>query len=106
MHTLSIHFNSMKFEWIPGKNLELKASANRGICFEDIVSAIENGGLLDDIGHLNKRKYPRQRMYVVLVNDYVYGVPYVAAGDGVFLKTAFPSRKLKGIYLEQGWEEN
>ena len=91
----------MNFGWGLENNLELSASVNRGICFEDIVSAIENGGLLDDIGHLNKEKYPHQRMYVVLVNDYVYGVPYVEAADGVFLKTAFPSRKLEGIYLGQ-----
>jgi hypothetical protein len=102
IHTLSIQIDIMKFEWSLEKNLELKSSSNRGICFEDIVSAIENGGLLDDIGHLNSAKYPHQRMYVVLVNNYVYGVPYVEAVDGVFLKTAFPSRKLKGIYLEQG----
>jgi hypothetical protein len=91
----------MKFAWSLDKNLELKASSDRGICFEDVVTAIENGGLLDDIGHMNKEKYPHQRMYVVLVNGYVYGVPYAVSEDGVFLKTAFPGRKLKGIYLGQ-----
>jgi hypothetical protein len=64
------------------------------VCFEDIVAAIESGGLLDDIEHVNSKKYPHQRMFVVLFNDYVYGVPYVANDEEIFLKTVYPSRKL------------
>jgi hypothetical protein len=79
--------------WSPEKNRELKSDARRRICFEDIVAAIESGGLLDDIEHPNREKYPRQRMLVVLAN--VYAVPYVSTPDGIFLKTAFPSRRLK-----------
>ena len=61
--------------------------------------AIESGGLLDDIEHPNRERYPGQRMLVVLVNDYVYAVPYVETPEGIFLKTAFPSRRLKAYYL-------
>jgi hypothetical protein len=55
-------------EWRPEKNRELKSDAKRRICFEDIVAAIESGGLLDDIEHPNREKYPGQRMLVVLAN--------------------------------------
>jgi hypothetical protein len=49
-----------------------------GVCFEDIVAAIESGGLIDDIEHPNKDRYPGQRILVVLAKDYVYAVPYVS----------------------------
>jgi hypothetical protein len=90
-----------KISWSKEKNRQLKSHPDRGVCFEDIVSTIESGGLLDDIEHINTKKYPHQRLFVVLHNDYVYGVPYVKAEDGVFLKTVFPSRKLTQIYLKE-----
>jgi hypothetical protein len=85
--------------WSPDKNRELKSDTRRRICFEDIIAAIESGGLLDDIEHPNREKYPGQRMLVVLANGYVYAVPYVSTPDGIFLKTAFPSRPLKAYCL-------
>ena len=85
--------------WSPEKNRELKADARRNICFEDIVAAIESGGLLDDIDHPNSEKYPGQRVLVVLAKTYVYAVPYVQTLEGIFLKTVFPSRRLKEHYL-------
>jgi hypothetical protein len=85
--------------WSPEKNRALKSDAKRNICFEDIVAAIESGGLLDDIEHPNTEKYPGQRMLVVLAKAYVYAVPYVATPDGIFLKTVFPSRRLKTHYF-------
>ncbi len=87
--------------WSIEKNNQLKAHVDRGICFEDIVAAMDNGGLLDDIAHPNSARYPGQRLLVVLCNNYIYGVPYVVQKDGsLFLKTAFPSRLLRRRYLE------
>jgi hypothetical protein len=92
-----------RYHWSLEKNQELKANPNRAVCFEDIVAAIEGDGLLDDIEHVNSQKYPHQRMFVVLLGGYVYGVPYVVDGDEIFLKTAYPSRRLKQMYLgEEG----
>ena len=85
--------------WSEVKNAFLKAHKDRGVGFEDIVSAIENGGLLDDIEHTNDSRYPHQRQYIVLFNNYVYCIPYVIDGDTVFLKTSYPSRKLTRKYL-------
>lgn len=48
--------------------------STRAVCFEDIVTAIENGFLLDDIEHSNATKSSHQRIYIVLHDNYVYGV--------------------------------
>ena len=46
-------------------------------------------------------------MLVVHANGYVYAVPYVPTPDGIFLKTAFPSRRLRAHYLpDESNEEN
>jgi hypothetical protein len=92
-----------KIFWSDEKNRALKEHPDRNVCFEDIVAAIDAGGLLDDVEHPNGAKYPGQRMLVVLLSDYVYAVSYVHDDQGsLFLKTAFPSRKLTQIYLSGG----
>ena len=88
-----------KLSWSLEKNRELKSAAERNVCFEDIAAAIDSGGLLDEIEHPNAEKFPHQRILVVRVNDYVYGVPCVADCDGLFLKTAYPSRRLNKLYM-------
>lgn len=70
----------------------------RGISFEEIVFYIENDGLLDEIVHPNNKDYPRQRIFVVAVENYVYLVPYIENEDELFLKTIIPSRKFTKIY--------
>jgi hypothetical protein len=85
-----------RIDWSPEKNRELKSDATRRICFEDIVAALESGGLLE---HPNREKYPDQRMLVVQVDAYAYAVPYLETPEGIFLKTAFPSRRLTAHYL-------
>jgi hypothetical protein len=85
--------------WSAEKNRELKSDTRRNICFEDIVVAIQSDGLLDDVAHPNPAKYPGQRMLVVLAKDYVFAVPYVPTTEGLFLKTVFPSRRLKARYI-------
>lgn len=88
--------------WNADKNRELKSDIRRNICFEDIVAAIEGGGLLDDIRHPNVGKYPNQRMLVVFAKDFAYAVPYIQSAEGIFLKTAFPSRRLESRYRPDG----
>lgn len=89
----------VRYLWNPAKNVELSERPERGVSFEEIVTAIEKGGLLDDISHPRPDRYPNQRVLVVPVRDYVYAVPYVRDGDVFFLKTIFPSRALKAKYL-------
>ncbi|MFZ1721384.1 MAG: toxin [Microgenomates group bacterium] len=83
------------------KNQLLKAMG--GISFDDVVDVLERKQLLDDIAHPNK-KYPRQRMYVIAFNNYVYAVPYVLdeQKQEIFLKTIYASRVLSKKYLKGG----
>lgn len=88
-----------QIRWGAEKNEYLKAT--RSVCFEDVVVSIEAGGLLDDIEHSNSSKYPKQRILIVLIVDYVYSVPYVSNNEGVFLKTIYPSRKHAALYITE-----
>ena len=74
--------------------------SQRDISFEDIVLALENGYLLDDMEHPNKKKYPNQNIFIILVEikNYVYLVPYVEDNKTIFLKTIIPSRKMNKKY--------
>jgi hypothetical protein len=78
------------------KNDLLKQS--RGIGFEEIISAINSGKVLDVYDHPDQVNYPGQKIYVVEALDYVYLVPFVRSDEGVFLKTIIPSRKAKKMY--------
>jgi len=85
------------FDWDDKKSESLEKE--RGICFEDIVIKIEEGFLLDNIGHPNKAKYADQMMFVINVDGYVYCVPYIEDEKFIRLITIFPSRKFTKIYL-------
>ncbi len=80
------------------KNEILKSS--RDISFEDVILALEDGYLLDDVEHPNKEKYPNQNIFIILIQikDYVYLVPYVEDDKSIFLKTIIPSRKMNRKY--------
>ncbi len=91
------------FRWNHEKNEELKAE--RHISFEEIVLAIEGGGLRDVLKHPNPAKYPRQFVFVVAVDDYAYLVPFVEEEDHYFLKTIIPSRKATRDYLKNGEDD-
>ena len=83
------------FDWDESINLWLKSE--RGIGFEDILIAIEEDRLIDDLEH-PKRK--NQRQMVIKHNEYVYLVPYVENTEKILLKTIIPSRKAKRVYLK------
>lgn len=85
------------FRWNHGKNELLKRE--RSISFEEIVLAIEAGGLLDVLPHPSPEKYPNQSILVVALDDYVYLIPYIEEVDYFFLKTVIPSRKATRDYL-------
>jgi predicted DNA binding CopG/RHH family protein len=54
--------------------------------------------VLETIDHPNQERYPGQRIFVILLNDYVYLVPFVESGKEIFLKTIIPSRKAMRTY--------
>ena len=80
------------------KNKLLKKE--RGVSFEDVILAIENGDLLDDLEHYNKDKYPHQDIFIILlrIKSYVYIVPYEESDSEIFLRTIIPSRKMNKKY--------
>ena len=91
------------FRWGPEKNEQLQLE--RGISFEQMVVAIEAGGLLDVLVHSNPVKYPKQKVLVVASDGYAYLVPFVEQDDHFFLKTVIPSRKATRDYLNQGEQD-
>jgi len=87
----------MVFDWNEEKNSILKDS--RGISFERIIIAIENGDVLAVFDHPNKEKYRNQIMIIVKGDNYAYSVPAVKDGEYWFLKTIIPSRKYTDQYI-------
>jgi len=87
-----------RYDFSPEKNEQL--INERGISFEAVIMAIEDGSVLDIIPHPNSSKYSHQEMYVLALNNYVYLVPFVKKDEEtIFLKTIFPHRKLTKRYL-------
>ena len=83
--------------WNAEKSLSLKAE--RGVSFEEILSAISQGGLLKVMEHPNRAKYGHQKMLVVRIREYAYLVPYVENAQEIFLKSIRPSRKATREFL-------
>ena len=84
------------FDWSTLKNARLLAE--RDVCFEDIMTAIDENRLLDTILHPNQEHYQGQKIFVVEINEYVYLVPFVEDEEKIFLKTIYPSRKFTMKY--------
>lgn len=87
------------FEWNEEKNQSLKAE--RGVSFEEIVTHILQGDLLQVEDHPNQEKYPGQKYFIVRIDDYVYVVPFVEKDNNAFLKTIYPSRKATRQYVRR-----
>lgn len=87
--------------WNAEKNQQLMSE--RGVSFEDVMFALQSGGLLDDGPHPNESKYPTQRLLVVQIADYAWLVPYVENDQEIFLKTVIPSRKATKKFLGESY---
>jgi uncharacterized DUF497 family protein len=82
------------FDWSKEKNDWL--IQHRGISFEFIKECIENDQVVADVD--NHPSYEHQRVFMVLIDTYVYEVPYVEDGAKIFLKTAYPSHKATKLF--------
>jgi len=85
------------YNWNNQKNEFLKIE--RGISFEEIVLNIQLGNELDVYEHPNQERYLGQKISAVLVENYVYLVPFVESEEEIFLKTIIPSRKATKHYI-------
>ncbi|WP_109735791.1 MULTISPECIES: toxin [unclassified Fibrobacter] len=64
----------------------------RGISFNEIMEKLKSGEFkvcpVD-----NQKDHKGQKMFLIEMNGYTHCVPFVETDSGVFLKTAFKSRK-------------
>ncbi|HVN25928.1 MAG TPA: BrnT family toxin [Syntrophorhabdales bacterium] len=89
----------MRYEWDPEKNEQLKAERN--ISFEKVLFHLPRGDVWKIADHPDQENYPGQRIYFVIVEEYVYLVPHVVEEDYIFLKTIIPSRKATKAYMKE-----
>lgn len=90
------------FDWDSEKNSQLKRE--RGVSFEEVLIAIEEGEILDIIGHPSKGKYSHQKILIIRLYDYVHLVPFVEDEEKIFLKTIIPSRRATKKYIKKSYE--
>ncbi|MBM4323803.1 MAG: toxin [Deltaproteobacteria bacterium] len=64
----------------------------RGISFQEIADCILSGDYIDI---LENPTYAGQEVFVLKIKNYIWAVPFMVEEDkSIFLKTAYPSRKL------------
>lgn len=85
------------FCWDSEKNLKLQNE--RRVSFEQVITAIGRGDLLDVVRNPNRVKYSNQQLFIVKMRGYVYLVPFVETEEEIFLKTIIPSRKATNKHL-------
>ncbi len=77
------------------KNEKLKEE--RGISFKEIESF-----LLKDNSYIitknTSKNHKNQKIIVIEINGYVWAIPFVENDTEIFLKTAYPSRKLNKLH--------
>lgn len=86
------------YDWSEEKNTLLKQE--RGVCFEDVVTVLNERRPLDTLDHPQEKKYPNQRIFVVELSGYAYYVPFVEDDEKIFLKTIIPNRDATKKYLK------
>lgn len=91
----------MRFNW--NKDEYKLLIEERGVSFQQVVTAIEEGDFRIVSPHPGKERYPNQVLFHVLPNDYIFVVPAVLGDEEYFLKTIYPSRKQTRAYLEGEW---
>ncbi len=64
----------MEFDFSEEKNSQL--FRERGVTFYNVIDSINEKGILLNIDHPNKEKYPDQKILVVNIDGYAYCVPY------------------------------
>lgn len=88
----------MVFDWNDEKNTLLKE--NRNVCFEDVVTSIQEEKLLDIVKNPSAN-HKSQYCLIVEIMNYAYIVPFVKEGETFFLKTIYPSRKQTKKYIKE-----
>ena len=82
----------MKIDWNEEKNQHLMKTRN--ISFEVVREMIIDGSIMVE-PHPNQEKYPKQIIIMFQYEEYWWVCPAVESEAGFFLKTIYPSRKIK-----------
>lgn len=93
---MSYIFKGKAILWDESKSEWLRTT--RGIGFEEIAFRLAGNELVDMMDHPDPHRYPGQKIFIIRFGDQILAVPFVENEGVVFLKTIFPSRKLKRIY--------
>jgi len=99
MYTQMMYKQIMKFEWNPEKNEWLKKERN--ISFEQVIFHLSQGDVWKIADHPDQINYPGQKIYFVIIEDYMYAVPQIIEKEYFFLKTIIPSRKATKMYKDE-----
>ena len=84
----------MRFRWSREKDVWLQKT--RGVSFDELLT----GELVAFVDHPNQVKYPHQKVMYVRYRQYIYVMPVLLEGsDTVFVKTAYPSRKARKLFI-------
>ena len=80
--------------WNDDKDKWLKTA--RDISFQEIADCIVALDFIDILEHPSRKG---QQVFVLRIKDYTWAVPFIIEADEtIFLKTAYPSRKLHKRY--------
>jgi hypothetical protein len=96
------HPTGVQYDWDPKKNDFLKETRN--VCFEAVIVHLGRGDVWRVAEHPNQEKYPGQKLFFVLIDDYIYIVPFEERREVIWLVTIIPSRKATKLYLEENNE--
>lgn len=94
----------MRYDWDPKKNESLKASRN--ISFEAVIVHLGRGDVWRVADHPDQTRHPGQRLLFVVIDRYVYIVPFEIRGDVIWLVTVIPSRKATRQYINESHNED
>ncbi len=94
----------MKYEWDPERNERLKKE--RKVSFEQIIFHLSQGDVWRIADHPDQTNYPGQKIYFVIIEDYIYAVPHIIEKEYIFLKTIIPSRKATKMYKDEQKQED
>jgi len=94
-----MYSENMKYDWNPEKNVWLKKE--RKLSFEQVVFHLSQGYVWKVADHPDQKKYPGQKIYFVIIEDYIYMIPHVIKKEFIFLKTITPTRKATKAYKKE-----
>ncbi len=99
MYIQKMYKINMKYDWNPKKNEWLKKE--RKISFEQVIFHLSQGDVWKVADHPDHKKYPGQKIYFVIIEEYIYLVPHIIKEEYIFLKTIIPSRKATKVYQKE-----